>query len=111
VPARALQHVRRRRIADADGDAVSLTYVWKVNGTTKRTFTSPSAVTSFAALIGEEQAADLLSTTVVAAIGPVTAGALSERGIKTTVMPETYTVPALVASLVQHFAVPPDPAG
>jgi len=30
--------------ADADVDAVSLTFVWKVNGATKRTFSSPSAL-------------------------------------------------------------------
>ena len=38
----------------------------------------------FASLIGEEQAADLLNTTVVAAIGPVTAAAAAELGIRTT---------------------------
>jgi fibronectin type 3 domain-containing protein len=31
--------------SDADGQQVSLTFVWKVNGTTKRTFTSASALT------------------------------------------------------------------
>src|SRR5262249_31089420 len=30
---------------DADGDPVSLTFVWKVNGTVKRTFTSATALT------------------------------------------------------------------
>jgi uroporphyrinogen III methyltransferase/synthase len=67
------------------------------------TFTSPSAVSRFAALIGEEQAADLLNTTVVAAIGPVTAAAAVELGITPTVVPETYTVDGLVEALVEHF--------
>src|ERR671931_416972 len=31
--------------SDLDGDSVALTYVWKVNGTVKRTFTSSSALT------------------------------------------------------------------
>ena len=31
--------------SDADGDPVSLTYVWQVNGVTKRTFTSATALT------------------------------------------------------------------
>jgi autotransporter-associated beta strand protein len=31
--------------ADADGEPVSLTFVWKVNGTTRRTFTSATALT------------------------------------------------------------------
>jgi uroporphyrinogen III methyltransferase / synthase len=67
------------------------------------TFTSPTAVSRFAALIGEEQAADLLNTTVVAAIGPVTAAAAVELGITPTVVPETYTVEGLVQALVAHF--------
>ena len=67
------------------------------------TFTSPTAVSRFAALIGEEQAADLLNTTVVAAIGPVTAAAAVELGITPAVVPETYTVDGLVQALVTHF--------
>jgi len=67
------------------------------------TFTSPTAVTRFAQLIGEEQAADLLNTTVVAPIGPVTAAAATELGITSTVMPETFTVEGLVKALVARF--------
>ena len=69
------------------------------------TFTSPASVRRFADLIGEEQTADLLNTTVVAAIGPVTAAAAEQLGIKTTIVPATYTPEALVAALVDHFAV------
>ena len=57
----------------------------------------------FASLIGEEQAADLLGMTVVAAIGPVTAAAAKALGITPTVIAETYTVDGLVEALVQHF--------
>jgi len=67
------------------------------------TFMGPSAVSRFTALIGQEQAADLLNTTVVAAIGPVTAAAAAGQGIKSTVIPETYTVDGLVDALVKHF--------
>ena len=68
------------------------------------TFTSASAVRSFAQQLGAESAADLLQTTVVAAIGPVTAEAAKQLNIKTHVMPSTYTIPALVDALVEHFA-------
>jgi uroporphyrinogen III methyltransferase/synthase len=78
-----------RRLLDGHIDAV--------------TFTSPTAVGRFVALIGEEQAADLLNITVVAAIGPVTAAAAGELGITTTVMPEVYTVDGLVKALVEYF--------
>lgn len=67
------------------------------------TFTSPTALRRFAAMIGEEQAVDLLNTTTVAAIGPVTAAAAVEMGITGPLVPATYTVAGLVESLVDHF--------
>jgi uroporphyrinogen III methyltransferase/synthase len=70
------------------------------------TFTSASTVKNFAKIFGEDQAADLLNTTVVASIGPVTAEAAQQLGINTTVMPERYTIPDLVDALVEHFSLP-----
>jgi uroporphyrinogen III methyltransferase / synthase len=69
------------------------------------TFTSASAVRNFAQIYGEDQAADLLRGTVVAAIGPVTAEAAQQLGITTSVMPRRYTIPDLVDALVEHFAL------
>lgn len=66
-------------------------------------FTSASTVRNFARALGEEQTADLLRQTVVACIGPVTAEAAQQLQIETTVMPRDYTVPALVAAIVEHF--------
>ena len=71
------------------------------------TFTSASTVKNFAKIFGEDQAADLLNTTVVASIGPVTAEAAQQLGINTTVMPERYTIPDLVNALVEHFSLQP----
>jgi uroporphyrinogen III methyltransferase/synthase len=70
------------------------------------TFTSPTAVRQFVSQIGEEQAADLLNTTVVAAIGPVTAAAAAELGIRISVMPDAYTVDGLVRALTLHLNQP-----
>ena len=67
------------------------------------TFTSASTVRNFVSILGPDQAADLLRTTVVACIGPVTAEAAQQLGIATTVMPERYTIPDLVDALVEHF--------
>jgi uroporphyrinogen III methyltransferase/synthase len=67
------------------------------------TFTSASTVKNFAKIFGEEQAADLLNSTVVASIGPVTAEAAQQLGIQTTIMPSRYTIPDLVDALVEHF--------
>ena len=68
------------------------------------TFTSASAVHNLVRVLGEEPAADLLRTTSVAAIGPVTAEAAHRYQIHTTIMPSVSTVPALVDAIVKHFA-------
>lgn len=68
------------------------------------TFTSPTALRRFAVLIGEEQAADLLNTTTVVTIGPVTAAAAAEMGVRAPIVARTYTVTGLVDALVAHFA-------
>lgn len=68
------------------------------------TFTSASTVKHFVQTYGEDQAVDLLNTTAVACIGPVTAEAAQQLGIITAVMPARYTVPDLVDALVEHFA-------
>jgi uroporphyrinogen-III synthase len=45
--------------------------------------------------------------TTVAAIGPVTAAAATELGIRTTtIVPLSYTVEGLLAALVDHFKTP-----
>jgi uroporphyrinogen III methyltransferase/synthase len=68
------------------------------------TFTSPSAVRNFVRVLGEEPAADLLRTTVVASIGPITAEAASQANIETTILPAVHTVPAMVDAIVSYFA-------
>jgi uroporphyrinogen III methyltransferase/synthase len=70
------------------------------------TFASASAARNFVAMLGQDQAADLLQSTVVASIGPVTAEAAQQLGVTTTVMPERYTIPDLVDALVEHFMTP-----
>jgi len=68
------------------------------------TFTSPSAVRNFVRVLGAEPAVDLLRTTIVASIGPVTAEAASQCDIQTAIMPASHTIPALVDAIVQHFS-------
>jgi uroporphyrinogen III methyltransferase/synthase len=68
------------------------------------TFTSATAVRRFATLFGDvEQAADLLNTTLVVAIGPVTAAAVKELGVQAPVVADTYTVDGLVQVLVEKL--------
>ena len=68
------------------------------------TFTSASTVRNFVAMLGLDQAVDLLGSTVVASIGPVTAEAAQQLDIATNVMPRRYTIPDLVDALVEHFS-------
>ena len=57
----------------------------------------------FVRMLGAEPAADLLRSTVVASIGPVTAEAAAQSNIQTTVIPTSYTVPALVDAIEEYF--------
>ena len=68
------------------------------------TFTSASTVRNFVRIYGTEAAADLLRSTSVACIGPVTAEAAEQCGIHTVIMPEQYTIPALVDAIVAYFS-------
>jgi uroporphyrinogen III methyltransferase / synthase len=67
------------------------------------TFTSASTVRNFVRLYGSEPVADLLQRVAIASIGPVTAEAAQQCGIKTTIMPAEYTIPGLVRAIVDHF--------
>lgn len=66
------------------------------------TFTSASTVRDYVTMFGAEALADLLRTTAVACIGPVTAQALQAHGVQVSVIPEEFTIPALVAAVVRH---------
>jgi uroporphyrinogen III methyltransferase/synthase len=68
------------------------------------TFTSASTVRNFVRLFGKDQVADLLGSVTVASIGPVTAEAAEQCGIRTAVMPASHTIPGLVEAIVQHVA-------
>jgi uroporphyrinogen III methyltransferase/synthase len=68
------------------------------------TFTSPSAVRNFASIYGKEQTIDLLSRTVVAAIGPVTTEAATQLGLTVTVQPAVSTIAALVDAIAAHVS-------
>jgi uroporphyrinogen III methyltransferase/synthase len=74
------------------------------------TFTSASAVRNFVKVYGEDQVADLLKTTTVAVIGPVTADAARQAGITVSVQPESYTIGSLVDTIAAYFTAPRKPA-
>jgi uroporphyrinogen III methyltransferase / synthase len=69
------------------------------------TFASSSTVKHFFALLGPETR-DLLAGVTIAAIGPITAESAAQHGVPCQVVPEQYTIPALVAALVKHYSAP-----
>jgi uroporphyrinogen-III synthase len=71
------------------------------------TFTSASTVKAFVQLYGAEPAADLLNSTIVAAVGPVTAEAAEQYNIHSTIVPQEYTIPGLVQAIVDYFTARP----
>jgi uroporphyrinogen III methyltransferase / synthase len=84
-----------------DVDCASLRQNLTGNRVDAITFTSPSTVTNFAALIGVGDLSECLRSILVASIGPVTTDALKAHGIKSVVQPQSYTGIALVEALAQ----------
>jgi uroporphyrinogen-III synthase len=65
------------------------------------TFASPSAVRSIVAGLGARAA--LLDRCALAAIGPTTAAALQEAGLRVTVVPAAATAPDLAEAIARHL--------
>ena len=64
-------------------------------------FTSPSGVKNF--VNGFKNIADYIKGVKIASIGPVTANAIEELGMKTDIMPEEYTIKALAEAIEEYF--------
>ncbi len=81
-----------RRLQDAFEERVDLV-----------TFTSSSTVDNFIQSVGSGQVQELMARTVVACIGPITAGTATRGGLQVTVLPQDYTVESLHRAVVRHF--------
>jgi uroporphyrinogen III methyltransferase/synthase len=67
-------------------------------------FASPSSFSNLLLLLGEEDAREMLSASRIAAIGEVTARAIRARDFRVDIVPETYTLKALMDAIEAHFA-------
>jgi uroporphyrinogen III methyltransferase/synthase len=65
------------------------------------TFTSPSTVTHFIEIMGKDFA--LPPQVRIACIGPVTADAVKKAGLPVHIMREEFTVPGLVAAMIEYY--------
>ncbi len=69
-------------------------------------FFSPSSVLHFVELFGDEQLLKLQDKLAMTAVGPVTAKALREAGVRSPVLAADTTAAAVVDALEEHFAGP-----
>jgi uroporphyrinogen III methyltransferase/synthase len=67
------------------------------------TFTNPSTVAEFVDIHGKDAVADVLRTTLVACVGPVTAQAAISLGMMPAIVPEEYSMAAMVAAIVRQL--------
>lgn len=67
-------------------------------------FASPSAVSHFVSIMGQEQALDHLRAAEIAVIGPTTAAAVRARELVPTIQPANSSVEDLVQAITTHFA-------
>ncbi len=67
-------------------------------------FASPSAFNNLLLLLGEEDAREMLGESRIAAIGEVTARAIRERDFKVDIVPETYTLKAMMDAIEAFLA-------
>jgi uroporphyrinogen III methyltransferase/synthase len=65
------------------------------------TFTSSSTISNFAELLGLTDLSSLLSKSLVACIGPVTAKTAAKYGLRETISPEAYNADELVKVIVE----------
>ena len=71
------------------------------------TFTSSSTVTNFVSMLNVSDNAELqalLKDVKIAVIGPVTAKTVLKYGLTITAQPDTFTIPAMVHSIVDSFS-------
>jgi uroporphyrinogen III methyltransferase/synthase len=73
------------------------------------TFTSSSTVRNLVDVLGDDR--HLLSSCLVACIGPVTAATASERGLRVDVVAPLHTIEGLVEALVEALSRPARPLG
>ncbi|MDY7032035.1 MAG: uroporphyrinogen-III C-methyltransferase [Thermodesulfobacteriota bacterium] len=67
------------------------------------TFTSSSTVKNFVEMFEKQEILPLLKKVTTASIGPITAETAASLGIKTHIMPQEYTIPALTEAIVEYF--------
>jgi uroporphyrinogen III methyltransferase/synthase len=87
-------------VRPAEPDPVALSALLN-GGLEVTTFTSPSSLTSLTRMINDQPLADVLSPLTVACIGPTTAEAAHNLGVRVDIVAEEHTIEGLVDTLVK----------
>ena len=66
-------------------------------------FTSSSTVGNFFSLFDKSELLPLLEPVTIASIGPITTETAEKFGVKVSIMPSDYTIPALVEAICSYF--------
>jgi uroporphyrinogen III methyltransferase/synthase len=98
------------RTLRADADREMLKQLFQDRKIDLVTFTSSSTVTAFVELLEKDDLTLLLENVRIACIGPITAETAERAGLKVDIMPDQYTVPALVESILQYYSVSASPS-
>lgn len=83
-----------------DSGATDLTADLQAGKVDLITFTSSSTVTNFKSLLPAESWRDLLASTRIASIGPITTETAEKLGFDVDITADTYTIPGLCAAIV-----------
>jgi uroporphyrinogen III methyltransferase/synthase len=85
-------------------DLASIIDLFKEKKVDAITFTSPSTVSNFAALVGFDDLSDLLSETIVGCIGPTTTARATQFKLTDIVQPDEYNAQALVEAIAKAIS-------
>lgn len=79
---------------------ISAEQLQRLNSADAITFTSPSSVRNFVALVGQD---GIPPAAAIACIGPSTADEAREFGLEVAVMPNQYTIPDMIGALERYY--------
>ena len=91
----------------AEGDKESLRKELENGGIEMITFTSSSTVRNFLAMVdaeNQEELQNILAGIKIAAIGPITAKTITDKGLQVDVQPAVYTIPGLIQAIVDYYS-------
>jgi uroporphyrinogen III methyltransferase/synthase len=89
-----------------DSEKIPLLEKLKAGAVDCLTFTSSSTVLNFLGLFDRQEIMPRLTNVIIACIGPITAQTARDNGLKVDIIPESFTIPALVEAIRVFYQKP-----